>query len=453
MIVSEVACRVGLGRLENKLLILDIKRAFLYGAIEEEIFIELPDEDPMKKQGYVGRLKKAMYGTRGAPQVWQGVVKKTMERLGFGYSRVCPGVYWHKERELQVVTHVDDFLCGGPESGLRWLRRELAKEFELKSEMIGGDVNDQKEAKFLGRTIRWEDQGISLEGDGKHAEILLEEWDMMDSRPVSSPGVAEEKTVEEDINGNELGKEMATKYRRAAARMNYMALDRPDISFTSKELSRSMAKPMEGDLVRMKRAIRYLRGHGRMKIQYKWQAENDNIKTYTDSDWAGCRRTRRSTSGGIVMRGGHLLSHWSSTQSNVALSSAEAELNGIIKGASETIFIKNIFKEMGMDMKGEIVTDSSAANGISHRTGAGKVKHLEARQLWIQELVQRKIISVTKIPRKINHSDVLTHHWLAIEGATHFPEMGLRAERCGWQVSTCNPRGGIGCTAVSQDFI
>jgi len=443
LLISEVATKVGAGRHEVKLMIADIKRAFLYGDIEDEIYVELPSEDPMKEQGYVGHLRKAMYGTRAAPQVWQNVVRATMEKLGFTSSRCCPGVYWNRARELQVVTHVDDFLCGGPEAGLDWLRRELAKAFELKAVKIGGGVNDKNEEKFLGRTIAWEEHGISFEGDGKHAEVLLEEWAMEDSKPVSSPGVAEEKTVEGDEQEKELPKEMATKFRRAAARMNYIALDRPDMSFTSKELSRSMSKPLEGDIIRMKRAIRYLRGHGRMKIFYEWQGEERGLTTYTDSDWAGCRRTRRSTSGGAILRGSHLITHWSSTQTTVALSSAEAELNAIVKGASETMGIMNLCKEMGDDVKGQIVTDSSAANGIAHRTGAGKVKHLEARQLWIQELVQRKVMTVSKIPRKINHSDVLTHHWLAVEGAVHFPELGLRPGKCGLQVRTSNPRGGV----------
>ena len=68
---------------DKRILVLDIKRAFLYGEIEENIYIELPDEDVMKSKGYVGKLIKAMYGTRAAPQVWQDVVRRTMVRLGF----------------------------------------------------------------------------------------------------------------------------------------------------------------------------------------------------------------------------------------------------------------------------------------------------------------------------------------------------------------------------------
>ena len=69
----------------------------------------------------------------------------------------------------------------------------LQNEFELKYEVLGNGVGDVPEAKFLGRTIRWKSHGIEIEGDNKHVKILLEEWDMMNSKPVSTPGTADEK--------------------------------------------------------------------------------------------------------------------------------------------------------------------------------------------------------------------------------------------------------------------
>ena len=62
---------------------------------------------------FIGKLIKAMYGTRGAPLVWQEVVKKTMLRMGFTCCTTSPGVFYHEKRELRVVTHVDDFSVGG----------------------------------------------------------------------------------------------------------------------------------------------------------------------------------------------------------------------------------------------------------------------------------------------------------------------------------------------------
>ena len=72
-------------------MLLDFKRAFLYGDVERELYIELPDEEENKQGGQnVGRLRKAMYGTRDAPAVWQRLVKKVMTELGFEPSRTTP---------------------------------------------------------------------------------------------------------------------------------------------------------------------------------------------------------------------------------------------------------------------------------------------------------------------------------------------------------------------------
>ena len=73
----------------------------------------------------------------------------------------------------------------------------------------------------------------------------------------------------------------------------------------------------------------------------------------------------------------------------------------------------------------ELATDSSACDGIVHRIGCGKVKHLEARQLWVQQHVQNKEVTVKKVPREWNCSDVLTHHWSAVDGHKHLERVGL----------------------------
>ena len=113
LIISDAASSPRSSKGYKKLMVLDIKRAFLYGNIEEELYIELPSEDPRSREGYVGKLVKAMYGTRAAPQVWQELAKSTMRRLGFRGSIVSPGIFFHPDRRLRLATHVEDFLCSG----------------------------------------------------------------------------------------------------------------------------------------------------------------------------------------------------------------------------------------------------------------------------------------------------------------------------------------------------
>ena len=90
----------------------DVKRAFLHGLCTRSIYIELPAEE---SQGgtYVGKLIRALYGTRDAPLAWQTVVRSGMRELGFDECKATNGVFTHSERDLRVVTHVDDFLLSG----------------------------------------------------------------------------------------------------------------------------------------------------------------------------------------------------------------------------------------------------------------------------------------------------------------------------------------------------
>ena len=128
----------------------------------------------------------------------------------------------------------------------------------------------------------------------------------------------------------ELGPREASEYRAAAARLNYLALDRPDILFASKECSRRMSAPRNGDWTAIKRVVRYLLGKPRMVWKFKWQEGPKFVSAFSDSNWAGCHDTRKSTSGACIMNGSHLIKAYSRTQSNIALSSGEADFYALV---------------------------------------------------------------------------------------------------------------------------
>ena len=86
-------------------------------------------------------------------------------------------------------------------------------------------------------------------------------------------------------------------------------------------------------------------------------------------------------------------------------------------------------EELGSAHTAKILGDASAAQGINGRTGAGKVKHLSVRQLWLQERLAAGDLSQAKVPRAVNISDCLTHHWAATEGSGHLD--GMATVRCG----------------------
>ena len=110
------------------------------------------------------------------------------------------------------------------------------------------------------------------------------------------------------------------------------------------------------------------------------------------------------------MRGGHLLKHWSSTQRTIALSSGEAELKGIVKGAAEGLGLQNVGKDLGIDYDVHIYTDSSAAMGMVARKGMGRVRHIEVGELWIQDAVKIMVLTVNNFKGEDNPADILTKY-------------------------------------------
>ena len=120
-----------------------------------------------------------------------------------------------------------------------------------------------------------------------------------------------------------------------------------------------------------------------MVYKYPWQTL-DTIDVYSDTDWAGCIRTRKSTSGGCVMLGSHLIKSWSSTKAAISLSSGEAEFYGVVKAAGVELGHTSLLNDIGVVLPLRVWTDSAATIGICGRQGLGKLRHVDTQCLWIQ---------------------------------------------------------------------
>jgi hypothetical protein len=171
-----------------------------------------------------------------------------------------------------------------------------------------------------------------------------------------------------------------------------------------------MSEPMVSNWAALKRLGRYLVDKTRMTIAFRYQSNVSEMTIWTDTDFAGCVKTRKSTSGGVAMFGGHMVKSWSSTQAIVALSSGEAEYYGIVKGASIGLGLKSMLGDFGIGATIRVNTDASAAKGMANRKGLGKVRHIEVNQLWIQDRAAKGDLTISKVNGKENLADILTKH-------------------------------------------
>ena len=183
-----------------------------------------------------------------------------------------------------------------------------------------------------------------------------------------------------------------------------------------------MAGPREGDEKPLKSVLRYLQWEPRVGIVFLWQPLPSQLVVLTDSDWAGCKETRRSTTGTVMKLGEHLLCLSSRLQKRVALSFGEAELCTQVGGLTDAQGIKHPYRECGMNLSLRGYCDSSVARRVLVRLGTGKLRHLELR---VQEVAARKEVEIHWSSRQRNPANVLTRQSSLAEFRRCLRQLGL----------------------------
>ena len=171
-----------------------------------------------------------------------------------------------------------------------------------------------------------------------------------------------------------------------------------------------MSAPTELAQQALRRMARYLRLRPRLLWRYDYQRAS-SLEVYTDTDWAGCVQTRKSTSGGCLLFGNHVLKTWRATQASLALSSGEAEFYGVVKGAGIGLGQAALFNDIGIKPPLRVWTDFSAAIGICGRQGPGKLRHVACRTLWVQQRVRRGDFELRKVKGEVKPADLFTKHF------------------------------------------
>ena len=372
-------------------MVVDARKAHLYVTPTRDIYLELPPE--LRRAGTCGKLKRCLYGTRDAPARWEAFLAAEFKRHGFEQGVASSCCFFHGTRDLRCVVHGDGFVFAGNDADLAWVQQRMEESFLIKViGKLGPVAGDLHEIRVLNRILLWGPDGVWYEADPRHAELLARDLE------TSGPAVrtAGAKATKEDYESTLLLGTAIKQFISGAARANYLSLDRADLSFATKGMCRRMATPRESDWAALLRIVKYLKSEPRVAFGYQWQKGSD-LRIYVDKDFAGCLQTRRSTSGGCAMRGGHLVKHWSSTQKVVTRSSGEAELTGIVKGVAEGLYLRSLSADLDWDSSLRIYADSSAATGICRRSGIDKVRHLATDQLWVQERIRSKDFELFKV--------------------------------------------------------
>lgn len=325
----------------------DVKTAFLYGHLKEDLYIHLPEgfSDHTK----ICKLQKALYGLKQAPLSWNERFTKFLEKVGLISIAADPCVFKTKDKDLTIlILYVDDgIIISENENKLSTLIKSLTQEFNMK---FFNTLHT-----FLGMNIDIRDKTLQLDQTDYTIDVL-KKFNMQDCNAVSIPM----SDTKENIDSLE---DKVFPYRELIGSLLYLSSKtRPDICFAVNYLSRFMNNPTRSNIIAAKRILRYLRGSSDAKLTYGINTDNEGeLIGYTDADFAGDVTTRKSTSGYIIFYNGGPISWSSRKQSMVTLSTTEAEFIAATECCKELIYLKRILEAITeKEIKAKLLIDNQS---------------------------------------------------------------------------------------------
>jgi len=400
----------------NELFQFDYDTAFLNAKLTEDIYVEQPEGYHVGEPDMVWKLNKALYGLKQAPREWNKTADKFMKELGFKALVSDPCVYIKKsktDRRILIGLYVDDTIIS--------VHKEDLMEWESDKKRIGATfpIKDLGECHWILNvkvTRDRKNRTITLSQQA-YADRIAAEHGLDRTRTVSTPIRIEDLYLNDKEKSKILNKQEHKKYQSIVGELLYAAnITRPDLSFAVGRLCQRVSNPEEHHLAAAKRVMRYLGQTSHFSLVFgsnKIDTGNSGITAFSDSDWAECRDTRRSTSGGLILLNGDIVHWFSRRQKSVSSSSAEAEYVALFETGKEILWFRNWIMEV-FDKWSQGATlikeDNQAAIELASNPNmmSQRVKHIDLRYHFLRELVAENKLKLMWIQSKDQLADILT---------------------------------------------
>ncbi|GJY27113.1 putative ribonuclease H-like domain-containing protein [Tanacetum coccineum] len=294
---------------------MDVKSAFLYGEIEEEVYVTQPKGfvDPQNPK-LVYKVVKALYGLHQAPRAWYARLSTFLLKHGYRRGTIDKTLFLKKNSRdiILVQVYVDDIIFGST-------KKAWCDEFEklMKSEFEMSAMGEL--TFFLGLQVKQQSDGIFIHQE-KYVHDILKKFDLESVRtattPYEAPKPKSNNEPDDAVNVH--------LYRSMIGSLMYLTASRPDIMFAVSACSRHQVTPLTSNLNAVKKIFKYLKGQPKLGLWYPRDSPFV-LEAYSDSDYAGAHGDRKSTTGGCQFLGRRLISWQCKKQTIVATSSTEAE--------------------------------------------------------------------------------------------------------------------------------
>ena len=388
----------------------DIESAFLHETFgtDKPLYIHQPQrfDGTYKYPGHICKVTGNMYGAKQACSTFTRGLSQHLEMHNFTRlsSESCTFLLrskTHPDNFVFFVITIDDFLVVSNCSRLR----ETAKQ-QLESKYVIKDLGPVKH--ILGWKVNRDNTGIHV-SQPAYIATLLQNFGLTGAKPASSPVASDilntTKHLSEPLDTSKFN------YTSLVGSLRYLAdSTRPDISYITGFLGRYSHNPTKLHWQAGLRVLRYLKDTPNQCLHYRTQFQS-SLKAFSDSDFATCESTRRSTSGTVIMYNDVPIAWQSKRQKFVAPSTWAAEYVAGYHTAQHVICIRHLLADLQhpeqkptplfMDNAGAVITANTP-----HPTP--KSKHIDVKYHYLKEQIARSRIDLQHIPSTNNAADVLT---------------------------------------------
>ncbi|GJW92223.1 putative ribonuclease H-like domain-containing protein [Tanacetum coccineum] len=316
---------------------MDVKSAFLYGKIEEEVYVCQPPgfEDP-EFPDRVYKVEKALYGLHQAPRAWYETLSTYLLDNGFQRGQIDKTLFIKRVKGdiLLVQVYVDDIIFGSTKKKLcTEFEKLMHKKFQMSSM---GELTF-----FLGLQVTQKDDGIFISQD-KYVDEILKKFGFSTVKTASTP-METSKPLLKDAEAEDVDVHL---YRSMIGSLMYLTSSRPDIMFAICACARFQVTPKVSHLHAVKRIFRYLKGQPKLGLWYPKDSPFD-LEAFTNSNYAGVSLDKKSTTGGCQFLRSRLITWQCKKQTVVANSTTEAEYVAASNCYSQVLWIQNQMLDYG----------------------------------------------------------------------------------------------------------
>ncbi|GJW51756.1 putative ribonuclease H-like domain-containing protein [Tanacetum coccineum] len=377
---------------------MDVKSAFLYGQIEEKVYVCQPPgfEDP-DYPDKVYKVVKALYGLNQAPRAWYKTLANYLLGNGFQRGKIDQTLFIKKQKGdiLLVQIYVDDIIFGST-------KKEMSNEFEklMKDKFQMSSMGEL--TFFLGLLVKQKKDGIFISQDKYVAEIL-KKFNYTDVKSASTL-VDLEKPLVKDGDADDVDVHL---YRSIVGSLMYLTTSRPDIMFAVCACARFQVTPKTSHLLAVKRIFRYLKGKLTLGLWY-YRNSPFELVAYTDSDYAGATQDRKSTTGGCQFLGNRLISWQCKKKTVFATSITEAEYVAAASCRGQ-VSDEAVHKDLSdrMERAATIASSLEVERDNVRPTLSKKVEDLQQTKKVYSSALTKLILRVKKLGKQVKTSKAI----------------------------------------------